>query len=122
MLATLNELPGLLEWVRAQLTELDPKTALLCELAVEEAVVNAMKHGYKGEPGHIELEFSATRDALTFTVKDKAPAFDPLRHTSKPDEGVGLVLMRECMDELHYKRDEPYNILQLVKLKGSEIM
>ena len=67
-------------------------------LAVSEAVTNAVKHAYPGAEGEIELLASlAEGGRLVVLVRDSGGGFGP---NSSEGLGAGLMLMRECADEL----------------------
>ena len=81
-------------------------------LAVDEAVTNVILHGYAGQSGSFELEIIEEIDALQIRLSDQAYAYDP-RDTPEPDltrpleerplGGMGVYLIRQIMDELHYE-------------------
>lgn len=81
-------------------------------LAVDEAVTNIIVHGYHRKNGGIEIDVTTRDRDLVVYLRDQAVAFDPTIF-SKPDlssplqwssfGGYGLVLIREAMDEIHYK-------------------
>ncbi|HXF30918.1 MAG TPA: SpoIIE family protein phosphatase [Solirubrobacterales bacterium] len=67
-------------------------------LAVSEAVTNAVKHAYPRGEGEVELVASlAEGGRLVVLVRDSGGGFGP---TSSEGLGAGLMLMRECADEL----------------------
>ncbi len=67
-------------------------------LAVSEAVTNAVKHAYPGAEGEVELVASlAEGRRLVVVVRDSGGGFGP---NSSEGLGAGLMLMRECADEL----------------------
>jgi serine/threonine-protein kinase RsbW len=80
------------------------------ELAIREAVVNAIKHGnqYSADKG-IDVQFLVERDAMAIYVRDRGQGFDP---TGLPDplaaenllepSSRGIFLMRTLMDEVQY--------------------
>lgn len=93
--------------------------------AVDEAVTNAIVHGYAGRPGWVDVAVTVDGRNLVATVEDEAPAFDP---TSRPDPdmavpalvrgpgGMGIRLMRLATDTLTYRpRDGGGNILTLTR-------
>lgn len=81
-------------------------------LAVNEAASNSLRHGYGGRPGDIELQADRADGALTVTLRDSAPLFDPTRQPA-PDTtlglerrrlgGMGVHIMRKFTDELRYR-------------------
>ena len=95
-------------------------------LALEEAVANAIRHGYGGrEDGEVSVSFRVTREAIMVTVEDDAPAFDPLARPDPPlppeasgEDGVGVYLIKRLMDEVDYRREGSRNVLTLTKRIG----
>jgi serine phosphatase RsbU (regulator of sigma subunit)/anti-sigma regulatory factor (Ser/Thr protein kinase) len=79
-------------------------------LALEEAVINAIKHGNRMDKAkRVTVTFSADREECVVAVEDEGQGFDP---ASVPDpttdenlelpHGRGLVLMRAYMDEVKF--------------------
>ncbi|MCA9285724.1 MAG: ATP-binding protein [Phycisphaerales bacterium] len=80
-------------------------------LALEEALVNAFKHGNKSDPDKpVRLDWWAVPHRLVVEVEDQGEGFDP---ESVPDptldenieipSGRGIMLMRAYMSEISYK-------------------
>jgi anti-sigma regulatory factor (Ser/Thr protein kinase) len=93
--------------------------------AVDEAVTNIIIHGYHDGPGEIEVELAYQPGSITVSLRDRAPLFDPTA-TPEPDltlplhlrpiGGMGVSLMRKCVDELKYSpRPDMGNELRMVK-------
>ena len=59
-------------------------------LCVNEAVVNAMRHGYRGTLGDVEIGIGATREELTVVVRDWGRGYEQTR------EGLGLRIIGRC--------------------------
>jgi len=88
----------------------DDDAAFAIRLCLEEALVNAFRHGNRLEPG-LTVEFHAIigDDASTFEVRDQGEGFDP---AGVPDptadenleipSGRGIMLMRAYMSEVAY--------------------
>ncbi len=81
-------------------------------LAVDELATNIMMHGYRGRPGPIEVVMRAAGSDLLVRLRDRAPQFDPTQVPppdlsspleDRPIGGVGLHLVRNMVDELHYR-------------------
>ena len=80
------------------------------KLALEEALVNAMKHGNQYDRSKkIRIAFHIHQEAFYIRIRDEGPGFDP---TDVPDPtleenlerscGRGLMLMKYYMNEVHY--------------------
>ena len=81
-------------------------------LAVYEAANNIVEHGYRGEPGSIEVEAERNGDSLIVHLRDQAPEFDPtqvptpditLPLEKRPIGGLGVYLIKACVDRLDYR-------------------
>ena len=95
-------------------------------LVLEELGINILTHGGKGKERRPEIEIVLTSEdhALTIEVLDDGHPFDPLQDSPKPDltatiegrpiGGLGIHLVRNLMDDLHYQRDAGKNRLTLV--------
>lgn len=120
-------LPKMLAWVRNALSNsgLPLNIQKRVELALEEALVNIILHAYNGKEGEIELSCRiVSAKEIAFTLKDRGKAFNPLLVKAPELEssleeralgGLGIVMMRKYMDEIHYERKDSYNILTLIK-------
>ena len=93
-------------------------------LAVEEAIINAIKHGNKFDPGKSLTVSAEVGDRLTaITIADEGQGFDPVtvpdptadENLEKPC-GRGIMLMRAYMDEVAY--NQRGNTVRLVKHKS----
>jgi serine/threonine-protein kinase RsbW len=79
-------------------------------LALEEALVNAVKHGHGGDPAkRIRLGYCVTPERVLAEVEDQGPGFDagrvPDPRTPERLEqpgGRGLLLMREYLTSVRY--------------------
>ena len=89
------------------------------EVATEEAVVNILRYSGANE---IEMGLSHQLSAVSIQLSDDGVAFDPTAHI--PNEkatherqigGMGISLIRQIVDEIHYERVNDKNILTLVK-------
>lgn len=119
----------MLSWIRGAFKEagFDESMVRKLELAMEEALVNIIHHAYHDKPGDIDILISSTPgEGVTVTLKDEGPAFDPLKQNSQSldastpleeieEGGLGILFMKQYMDEILYERQGPYNILKLTK-------
>jgi serine/threonine-protein kinase RsbW len=102
-------------------------------LCVVEAVNNAIQHAYDHEKNHsVEVDFSVDSKKMIIGISDtgkpmprgmltvKAGLFDKLDHEehdqfSVPENGRGLALMLEMMDQVKYSSKDGKNTLMLIK-------
>ena len=94
-------------------------------LAIEEAITNIIHHAYPiARNSEITLRLHISADVLTFLIIDDGISFDPtekkLTDTSSTldkrlTEGLGLLLIRRTMDEVHYRTIDGKNQLTLIK-------
>jgi serine/threonine-protein kinase RsbW len=123
----LAELSRLAEAV-AQLAadwQLPPPLQHDLDLALEEVVCNVIRYGHpSGERHTITVSFERSPDELLARVEDSGAAFDPLARSTpdiqqpledRPVGGLGIYLVRQVMDEVHYQRQDNRNILTLKK-------
>jgi len=92
-------------------------------LALEEAFINAVKHGNKGDMGKIvKLEYVINADKVEIRVVDQGQGFDPMQvpdprcdgNLFKPS-GRGVLLIQAYMHEVDY--NETGNAVRMVRYK-----
>lgn len=106
-----------------------PELTYAAELAVEELILNTISYGCgDGKPHHIELRMAVEDDCLHMEIEDDAAPFNPLQapeptglHGPAPEHegGLGIFLVRECMDEIEYQEKKGGNLLILKKTNAS---
>jgi len=93
-------------------------------LALEEALINAIKHGNKFDRGKsITVLAEAGDDGMTITITDEGTGFDPAgvpdptadENLEKPT-GRGIMLMRAYMDKVEF--NERGNEVRMVKSRS----
>jgi len=95
-------------------------------LCMEEAIVNAFRHGNRGAPGKVvEFRCDINHERAEFEVRDEGEGFDP---SGVPDptadenleipSGRGLMLMRAYMSEVEHV--PPGNALRMVYKNGPD--
>lgn len=120
----LAEVPRADQWLKALCRELhvSPEAGHDFELALEEVLVNVVRHGYREGAGEIEVRAQAAGEVLRLEVRDRAPRYNPLEQAPPPldaelDErsagGLGIHLVRELMDRVEYAYEEGENRLVL---------
>lgn len=130
--AHIDSLHGMLSYIRgmAEQCGFAESDCSFLEIAVEEALVNIIKHGYPSDAsGSIVIEAMQVDDKPGFklVIKDQGVAYNPLKDVKPRDfeapldvlqpGGYGVLLILKIMDEAHYERIEDHNVLTLVKYK-----
>jgi len=128
--------PGNLCVVRAAIERaavhwgLDAETAGKVVLAVDEALTNIMRHGYKGrDDGPITVLISAINGddngGMRVVIEDECPGVDLSNIKSRPIEevrpgGLGVHILRQVMDSVafEHRRDVDGVRLTMVKAAG----
>ena len=96
------------------------------KLAVDEAAMNVIMHGYSGmDPGSLMLELDIARDKVDVRLTDFGHAFEPcdpgmpdpqnLLDDDRAPGGFGLHFIYRTMDDVAYRTDEEGNHLLLLK-------
>ncbi|MCC9599052.1 ATP-binding protein [Stieleria sp. JC731] len=94
------------------------------QLAYQEAIVNAIRHGNRCDPEkQVLVEMTCDDDRAVITITDQGKGFDP---NSVPDPrsdellevpgGRGVLLISEIMNEVTY--NDRGNQIRMVKIKG----
>ncbi len=90
----------------------DERLILRLELALTEAASNIILHGLQGQPHpSITLTVEVDDERAGVTLQYPGQPFDP-RSAPEPvfdgsrEGGFGLYLIGECVDEVHYGRDD----------------
>lgn len=93
-------------------------------MALEEAVMNAIKHGNQRDATkRVHVRAASVNNELSLVVRDEGPGFDPAcvpdptedENLEKPC-GRGVLLIREFMDEVSYNASG--NEVRMVKRRG----
>jgi anti-sigma regulatory factor (Ser/Thr protein kinase) len=124
--ARLESLRAIGAWLEETAREgrLPFETAFALDLAVHEAVENAVRHGSRGEGGRLKLRLRSDDERVEVVVEDDGVAFDPRTLPAPPvpqrieavvPGGQGVHLMRHFTDEIRYRREDGWNVLTLVR-------
>lgn len=91
-------------------------------LALTEAMMNAIEHGNCGGSQHdrVEVAIHIERDELCIRVYDQGQGFDldsvPMPDLDHPTEGgLGIFFIRTFMDVVNYRSNEDGNVLEMRK-------
>lgn len=108
------EIGPVLDEVVGQLVaaEYSRKEVFGIRLALEEAIVNAIKHGHRGDAAkEVRLRYRVTAAETLAEVEDQGPGFDPAAvpdplspENCERDCGRGLFLMRSYMTSVLYNQ------------------
>ena len=118
------QLAGFVETV-GHMANLSSSLTMSLNLALEEAVTNVILYAYpEGSDGLVDVEAIVHKDHLVFIISDSGKAFDPtaapeaditLDVEDRPIGGLGIFLVRNIMDNVHYERVDGKNILTMSK-------
>jgi len=101
------------------------------QLAVEEACINIVRHGYRGTDGAIRIAFDYECDSLSVSIEDDAPQFDPTKFEEpdfsadlekRPIGGLGIHLIKSLVNEMRYEFKDGKNRLMLKKTKDKPLI
>jgi serine/threonine-protein kinase RsbW len=110
----------------------DKESVSEIELAVVEIVNNCIEHACADTNKHqIFIEFWLTEDSLTIEIMDQGKAidlawldnlntnfdFDPDDLENLPEGGMGLKIVKNCMDEVSYQNLNEQNRWRLTKYR-----
>lgn len=123
---SLDEIPGLADWVEAfgEDHDLPPKLVFQLNLALEELVTNIVCHAYADDlPHRIKVSLALEDGAVAAEIEDDGRPFDPFAEAPVPDleqalddrpiGGLGVHLIRSFMAEVGYRRDGERNLVRL---------
>jgi serine/threonine-protein kinase RsbW len=111
--------------LEAESTELTHSDVFAVETAVDEAVSNIIEHAYKGEGvGQITCTCQTDPEGITIILEDCGSPFDPSMIPTpnldaplmeRDEHGLGVFMMRQWMDEVHFEFEKGLNRLVMVK-------
>jgi serine/threonine-protein kinase RsbW len=112
--ADITAISPVVGWVMRLVSELEYAAGkeFEIELALREALANAVLHGCKADPAK-KIECSVTGDrenGILIVVRDPGSGFDPASIPSPTDDsnlhaehGRGILLIHKLMDEVHHE-------------------
>ena len=121
----LDELAKVSEWLHSFTLEagISTESTFRLELALVEAVTNVIQYAFEEETEHrITLKLRYHQPHLTFILIDDGWPFDltqypavelPKTLEEAGDGGLGVYLIRNYADEIHYQRQNDQNILTM---------
>ncbi len=126
--AQTDELDKVTDFVEEKLApyECPMRTMLQLRLAIEEIFVNIASYAYSPEIGEAEIRCEVLKDPLRVVIQflDSGQPFDPLaREDADTSEealmsregGLGILLVKNTMDDVQYTYENGKNILTIQK-------
>jgi serine/threonine-protein kinase RsbW len=123
----IGELPKLADKIEqlAERWEMSQALSMNINLVIEEATSNIINYAFIDDKKHeIRISISLINNLLTIIITDNGIPFNPLQHQQpdislsaeeRPVGGLGIFLISQIMDKMHYTREENRNILKLIK-------
>ncbi|OHB61436.1 MAG: hypothetical protein A2167_04325 [Planctomycetes bacterium RBG_13_46_10] len=101
----------------------DEEDIFAVHLALEEALINAIKHGNKWDPDkEVKVDYSVSADKVEISMTDEGRGFNPetvpdprLGENLYKNEGRGILLMQSYMDLVEYNKSG--NRVHMVRYK-----
>ena len=104
--------------------ELPRTVSSVVMLSVDEIVSNVILHGYGHHLGKLSIALHYDGQAFSVIIEDAGKPFDPTKAAaratagtlaSRREGGLGLLLVKNLMDDVKYQRAGAINRLKLIK-------
>jgi len=132
--ADLGELSRLAEAVEdfGGANDLPPGAVFKLNLCFDELITNAISYGFDTlDQAALSVELAVRDGEVLAVIRDNGRPFDPfteapdadttLRVEDRPVGGLGVLLVRESMDDFSYERLDDFNVVTLrLKLDRAE--
>jgi anti-sigma regulatory factor (Ser/Thr protein kinase) len=113
----------------AQHMGFDKKSIHRIELATEEVLVNIFTYAYQGDAGDVEISCMLDHgDTFRIEILDSGVPFNIL-NVREPNissdidnaniGGLGVFMIKTCMDDVVYRRESGKNILTLIAYRNT---
>lgn len=123
--AKIEAIPDILDFISsyAEAAELHPKKTTYLLLVSDEVAANISQYAYEKPPGELLVQIESDRGKFMLEFVDDGVLFDPLSveepdiHADIKDRnpgGLGIHVMRNFIDEMHYRRANNKNKLSLI--------
>lgn len=100
-----------------------PRLVYLVNLTLEELGLNALTHGREHGLDQLSISIRSDTESIVIEMVDNGAPFDPLTDAPVPDPdaplesrpvgGLGIYLIRNMVDDVHYKHADGRNCLTL---------
>ncbi|NLV99213.1 MAG: ATP-binding protein [Clostridiaceae bacterium] len=123
--AKIEAIPDILDFIssHAEAADLHPKKVTYLLLVSDEVAANISQYAYEKPPGELLVQIKSDPDKFMLDFVDDGVLFDPLA-VEEPDinadikdrspGGLGIHVVRNFVDEMHYKRADNKNRLSLI--------
>lgn len=101
-----------------------PRLVYLVNLTIEELGVNALTHGREHGLDELSISIRSDTESIFIEMLDNGAPFDPLTDAPIPDPdaplesrpvgGLGIYLIRNMVEDIHYERADDMNCLTLI--------
>ena len=109
-----------------QQNQIDPEILPVFNLCLDEVLTNIIFYAFEGVKIHpITIALQLSSDYVEARIQDRGRPFNPLKEVPLPTlatevekrevGGLGIFLLRNIMDTLHYERKNECNILVMKK-------
>lgn len=125
-----DSLSDAIGFVEEELEKLNctPDQIMQITVCLEEMFVNIAHYAYVGDEengiGEVVLQFDTDNKSMEISLIDKGKPFDPLAKEDpdidkpldeRPVGGLGIYMVKKCMDDVSYQRKEDKNIFVMRK-------
>lgn len=126
--AKIEAIPDILDFIsaHAEAAELHPKKITYLLLVSDEVAANISQYAYEKPPGELLVQIESDQEKFMLDFVDDGILFDPLS-VEEPEinadikdrnpGGLGIHVVRNFVDEMHYKRADNKNRLTLIMYK-----
>ncbi|MCY3672695.1 MAG: ATP-binding protein [Alphaproteobacteria bacterium] len=132
--ADLGELSRLAEAVEdfGGANDVPPGAVFKLNLCFDELITNAISYGFDApDKASLSVALAVEDGAVVAVIRDNGRPFDPFTEAPEADTtlavedrpigGLGVLLVRESMDDFSYERRDGFNVVTLrLKLDGQE--
>ncbi len=104
-----------------------PAFTFRVNLVLEEFGINIINYGHSESSQDFEITLTSEVDTLVIEFSDEGQPFNPLEDAAPPDTGanledrpiggLGLFLVREMTEQMHYRRENSKNHSTMVMRK-----
>jgi serine/threonine-protein kinase RsbW len=104
----------------AEAAGLQPADIDKLDLVLEEILVNIARYAYEAGSGEVDVAYSTHTGSLLVEVTDRGRSFNPLEAAppdlvlglaDRPLGGLGVLLVKQIVGSLSYRREEGQNTL-----------